>query len=249
LLFADRVAVLSQFTRDRLLDAGVPGVVLVPPAVDVLAPRAASDLATLRERLAPGASRPVVVFPGDYEFSRASFVLADAIPLVLRHVDATFVYACRIKRPPSRDIEARVRAQLAREVDTGRVVFVGETREIRALLAAADLVVLPSESTYAKMDLPLVLLEAMAEGTPVVVADVAPLNEVLGTKPTRSTAPVGCAVPPLDAQALAATICELLAHSDTLSAMGRAGRAWVGREFTAERMGAAYAGVYSELLR
>jgi phosphatidylinositol alpha-1,6-mannosyltransferase len=246
--FADRVVALSESTHDRLRDAGVRGVVRIPPSVPVLEPVPDERRSALHEQLSGSSDRPLVVFPGDYEFSRAAFVLADAIPRVLERVEATFVYACREKRPASRAIAARVRASLAPHERAGAVRFVGETPDIRTLLAASAAAVLPAESTYAKMDLPLVLLEALAEGTPVVVADVAPLREVLGARGLAPPEPVGVAVPPLDAGALADALVRLLEDDGRREAMGRAGRAWVAEAFSVRAMGAAYASVYTDLL-
>ena len=108
--------------------------------------------------------------------------------------------------------------------------------------------VLPAECSYAKMDIPLVLLEALAERTPVVVADVAPLNEVLGTAAARPDEPVGTAVPPLDPVALADAICTLLADAVRRERMGAAGRRWVASRFDAPAMARAHAELYRSLV-
>ena len=248
LLFADRVVVLSRWTHARLVVAGVDGVVHIPPGIDPGEPVPEASHPAIRQAFGFPPDLPVVVFPGDYEFSRAADTLAGAIPEVLADTDAVFVYACRMKRDESRGIEKRIRAQLASHEERGSVKFVGEIPNIGELLAVADLVVLPSASTYAKMDVPLVLLEALAAGTPVVVADVAPLNEVLGTDDRRPETPVGRAVTPDDAGALAAAVGELLADPDRRQRMGRAGRAWVTDRFSAAAMGAAHGALYRELL-
>ncbi|MCQ0969736.1 glycosyltransferase family 4 protein [Paracoccus sp. TK19116] len=55
---------------------------------------------------------------------------------------------------------------------SGRVTFLGSrpNREVRAAMAAHDLVVVPSRHNYAE-GLPNVLLEGLSSGTPVVVSD------------------------------------------------------------------------------
>jgi len=247
LIFADRVVTLSEHTTQQLAAAGVPGLVHIPPGIDPPPPLTDGERARARQELGLPLDRPVVVFPGDYEFSQAAHTLAEAIPRVLEHVDATFVYACRMKREASRASGEEIQRRLAPQAERGRVLFLGETRRIRELLSCADLVILPSESTYAKMDIPLVLLEALAEHTPILVADVAPLNEVLGTAAHAPPSPVGRAVAPLDPQALADGIGELISAPDDLGAMGTAGAAWVNERFHARSMGAAHVDLYRSL--
>ena len=88
------------------------------------------------------------------------------------------MFACRLKRPASAEIERRIRSDLAPLEQAGRARFFNQVDRIHDLNAASDLVVLPAESTYAKMDLPLVLIEALAIGRPIVVADRPPLTEL-----------------------------------------------------------------------
>lgn len=247
LLFADRVVTLSEHTSRLLREAGVEGVLHVPPGIDPPPPLGDAQRSAARAALDLPADGPVVVFPGDYEFSGAANTLADAVPRVLAHQAATFVYACRPKSPASAEIEALIRFRLDGPPSRGHVRFVGEVPDIRGLLAAADLVVLPAETTYAKMDIPLVLLEALAERTPVVVADVAPLNEVLGCADAQPDEPVGAAVPALDGAALADAICSWLADPDRRRRAGEAGRRWVESRFSASAMADAHADLYRSL--
>ena len=78
---------------------------------------------------------------------------------------------------------------------------------MQELLGACDICLLPAESLYAKMDYPLVLLEALALGVPLIVADSPPLTELLDD-------PVGRLVPPGDPAALAAAVRGMLGESD-----------------------------------
>lgn len=247
LVFADRVVALSESTRDALAAAGVESVVHIPPAVDLAACPVTLDRDGVASRLRVEPGRPIVAFPGDYEFSSAAQVFAEAVPSILRDTDAVAVFACRAKRAASRGIEDSLRARFADAERAGRVRFTGEIDFVRDLLAAAAVVTLPAESTYAKMDLPLVLLEALGLGTPVVVADVAPLREVLGTPSARPRRPVGLAVPPRDPGALARAVVDLVRGDEERRAMGAAARAWVADRFGAPAMGAAHARLYAEL--
>lgn len=249
-LFASQVVCVSRWTASRLIEAGVRGrVEVIPASIPVAAPLAQEDparvLATL-ERHGLASGRPLVVFPGDYEFSRAADTFAEAAARQWEHCEADFVFACRIKRPPSLAREAHFKQLLAAPHRAGRVHFLREVDDMRALLAGAQLVALPSESTYAKMDIPLVVLEALAEQTPVVLADVAPLRESLGEHPEQGG---GLLVPPLDGKRLGEVLGSLLRDSRAARELGEVGRAHVLAHHDAATTCRRYGALYEDALR
>lgn len=136
----------------------------------------------------------------------------------------------RIVGPDEGDYRRRLE-QLARALGLARVIFPGPVPPPRKwqILAKADLVVLPTHSENFGM----VVAEALASGTPVIVSRGAPWDAVER---------VGCGwwVEP-EVEAFARALLEATeAGRERLAAMGRAGRAYVEREFAwsniAERM-------------
>lgn len=242
LLFADRIVVLSDYNRRRVEAAGVDPrrVALIPPGVEIPPLPSAEERARTRARHGLGGG-PAVLFAGDYEFSRGARVLAAAIPRVLERTPATFVYACRIKRAASRAGEAAVRAELAASGAAAHVRFLNEVGDILDLVAACDVCVLPSESLYAKMDLPLVLLEALARAVPIVVADVEPLREAL-------VGDAGLAVPPLQPDALADALAALLCDPARRRRMGEAARRAAESRFDARDVARRHEDLYDSML-
>jgi glycosyltransferase involved in cell wall biosynthesis len=120
----------------------------------------------------------------------------------------------------------------------GRLRFLGYRSDIPALLAACELVVLPSLFEGH----PLALLEAMAAGRPVVATAVGGVPEIVDHGVT------GLLVPPADSAALGAAIGALLADPARARAMGAAGRAKAEREFSARVMVERLTRVYDEVL-
>lgn len=181
LLFGDIVVTQSRWTRDQFRGAfGFRG--LAPPRLEVIHPvapavtRPSPDLETrLRSELRVAPSEPLLVYPGDLEMSRGSARIAElARTFAERGVRGTFVFAYRNKTPGA----APRRAQLESSLDPARVRFVADTPLIHALLASAALVLFPVEDLFGKVDIPIVLLEALRLGTPVVASDEGPLREL-----------------------------------------------------------------------
>ena len=160
-------------------------------------------------------------------------------PGILREFpSAQIVLACRPKTPRAHLVEAQLRDRLQTEP---RVRIAGEISDMRALLAASSVVVLPADTTYAKADLPLVLLEALAEGTPIVVSDRPPLTEILQDD-------VGLAVPPSAPLPLANAVARILGDPERRATMSANARKLARARFSAKVMAAEYERLYSELL-
>lgn len=98
----------------------------------------------------------------------------------------------------------------------GKVRFAGwvEGPDVQALLAWADLLVLPSYDE----GLPLVILEALGHGLPVICTPVGAIPEVLHHDETALM------VAPGDLDALTASLARLIAEPETRLRLGQAGR-------------------------
>lgn len=123
----------------------------------------------------------------------------------------------------------------ARLGDRLRVLGHVPEADLRSLYAGADVFCLPS--LHEGFGLPV--LEAMAQGTPVVCSDVPALREV--------AADAAVLVPPLDAGAWAAALDALLGDGQRRSTLGVRGRARA-RLFSWERCVTETRAVYTELL-
>jgi glycosyltransferase involved in cell wall biosynthesis len=121
----------------------------------------------------------------------------------------------------------------------GSARFLGHRDDVPRLLAAADLLVLPS--LYE--GLPNVVLEAMRFRKPVV-ATAAP-----GTTEVVTDGQTGLLVPPRAPKELARAIRTLVDEPEYARRLGEAGRARVEADFRAETMVARFAELYERLAR
>jgi glycosyltransferase involved in cell wall biosynthesis len=114
--------------------------------------------------------------------------------------------------------EGELRAELERQAGAlgvrERLVMPGVRRDARAVVGAADMALLPSRWE----GLPLVALEALAAGTPIVATAVRGIRELLTDSENALL------VPPGDPEALASAIRRLLADRSLAEALAGNGR-------------------------
>lgn len=133
---------------------------------------------------------------------------------------------------------ARVRREVAALPRPELVHMLGRRMDAPRILAALDVFALPSLSE----GLPLVLVEAMASGLPVISAAVGGIPAVLTPGLT------GYLVPPGDERALRDSLTALRDDPEHARALGRAARQRALREYSAERMAREYLELYRRAL-
>ncbi len=138
--------------------------------------------------------------------------------------------------------DGSLRASLERQVRDlrlgDRVFFLGDCRDIPAVLASIDLSALPSKSE----SLSNTVLESMAAGVPVIASDVCGNSELLG-------ADRGLLVPPNDSEALAQSIEMALSNSAWRQSISERARRFVSENFRLADVSRRYEELYEELLR
>ena len=196
-----------------------------PPVIDRAEVRAGLDLP-------PDA--PLILFAGRLAPQKGVADLLDALDL-LQHV-----------RPDVRTLivgEGPLRSRLEATADAYRlrqaVRFLGHRDDVPRLLAASDLLVLPSHYE----GLPNVVLEAMQARKPVV-ATAAP-----GTTELVVDGQTGRLVPIRNPPAMAQAIRTVLDDPESARSLGEAGRARVEAHFRADLMIERFADLYERLAR
>jgi len=135
------------------------------------------------------------------------------------------------------------REALGRQADTlgigEKVHFLGARSDRWSLYEASDVIVLPS---VANEDMPIVILDAMAAGRPVVATRIAGIPEQVVDGHT------GVLVDPGDVDGLASALAEVLADDEVRTSMGTAARERYRDLFTPERFVGSYRSLYTSLL-
>lgn len=134
-----------------------------------------------------------------------------------------------------------LRAELEREAQSlglgDRVRFLGDRRDVPAVLAALDISVLPSASE----SLSNVILESMAAGVPVMAYNV-------GGNPELIREDRGILLENAGEEPLAGAIEKLLEDSKARATLGRKARAFAEANFTVDLMRRRHEDLYNELL-
>jgi glycosyltransferase involved in cell wall biosynthesis len=237
-LFADRTVVLSRATERRFREAGISGIVRIPPASRPLP--VPDEPGRRHARVAWGLpiDAPLLVYPGDLERGEGARLAIEATAAL---PELHLALAYRAKTPATHRAERRLRALAAQLGVAPRVHWIGETDRIVALLGTADVVALPSRDLGAKVDLPIVLLEAMWLARPVIVAR--------GSASEELAEEGGAWAIPCDREALVDALRALLDDSATRAEAGRRARATAEAQYDPVRMAARYEALYDELLR
>jgi glycosyltransferase involved in cell wall biosynthesis len=211
---ADLVTCVSEDLAAGLRDAGLSRLRVVPNGVAAAPPPEAEALSRLDAELGL-AGAPVVLAVGRLVEQKNHARLLDAAAQV---PEARFLIAG--DGPLRGELEARAGAN---------VTLTGVRHDIPALLARADLVVFSSDWE----GLPLVALEALAAGTPVLSTPVEGMRDL----PVTVVA----------ADALAGGIRDLLADPGRRAELAAAGREHVAARFSPAAMLDAYEALYREL--
>jgi len=186
-----------------------------------------------RERFLATPLKPLWVVAGRLEEQKGHDLLFEALSAVLRQgLDFTLVVAGDGSRRSWLEQQA-LSLRLA-----PRVQFVGQVEDVGSLLAAADAVLLPSRWE----GLPLVLLEAMARGRPIVATAVGGVPDVIQDGVN------GTLVPPGDAAALAGALEQLHRKADRAVRMGLAAAETVREHYTWHAVVEGFESVYDEVL-
>jgi glycosyltransferase involved in cell wall biosynthesis len=229
----DAIVVLSDHTRQRLVGAGVPQDRLhrIYPAVASVGADPPNEVAA-RQRL---------LYAGDLDRDVAARLIA-----VAQAMPATWslTIACRPKGEGDAEARAQLQRELAGLLTNNRVTLLAEVADMDALLRSASLQLYAADHVRRKVDLPLVLLEGLARGVPVVTVDADPVRELFTAGRVHGLAPGAAApgAPEAFARAVAGQ-CD----PSTVSAASAAAAALAAREFSLDPMVRCYGALYAAL--
>ncbi|MBI2309000.1 MAG: glycosyltransferase [Rhodocyclales bacterium] len=209
----DGVVVPSSAMRERLQDYGVQAPLRVLPTGIPVERFAGGDGEAFRAAHGIPAERPLALYVGRVAHEKNIGFLIDAVQRALAAVPDLLLLIAG---------EGPARAELQRRVDAlelkRSVRFLGyldRTRGLPDCYAAADLFVFASRTETQG----LVLIEAMAAGTPVLALSAMGTADILAPRK-------GCLVAPDDSQAFANALAHFFVHRQAWAHLGAEARAY-----------------------
>jgi glycosyltransferase involved in cell wall biosynthesis len=230
---SDRVVAVSEpLARAIATDLGVSEskVLVLPNGVRHTEP----GPITLRQELKLAPDERLIVAVGNLYPVKGHVHAIDALAqITVRHPKVHLAISGR------GDLEQQLRARARAHGIEDRVHLLGLRSDVRAILAAADLFVMPSLSE----GLPLSLLEAMFAGCPIVATDVGQVRVALA----NGTA--GILVEPGSSTALGSGLDRLLSDPAEARRLGGVAALRAVGEYDLSRMVQRYADLYDHALR
>ncbi|HSM57644.1 MAG TPA: glycosyltransferase [Candidatus Sulfomarinibacteraceae bacterium] len=244
LFFADHIVALSRYGLDQMQQMGLDNGTYIPTAIHVERWAALSRRSDALKADLGLAGHPVILYPGHYGAGygadvlvRAIMEIADAMPRV------RLIFACRSRSHDDAEREQALR-QTLQEAGLGHIArYYHTVEDMRPLIGAADLTVLPLETMRDKVDIPTTLLESLAAAKPVVISDLAPMNELFGDDERR----FGRLTAPGDVNALAAAIARLLEDDNRRKIIGQQAQAAMFEQYDIRAVARQYDQLYRKM--
>jgi histidinol-phosphate phosphatase family protein len=218
----------ATLARKHLSPAWLPAnaVSVIPNGVDTSRAPGTRDRAALRRTLRLPRQRQIIVHVGELEPRKGQATTLRALAEIRRRkggerrgMPTLALIGTGGEEPHLRDLCHELGVQ-------DHVMWIGFRTNVDDYLAAADLLVLPSQNE----GVPWTILEAMAAGVPVIASAVSGIPEVIRDGEN------GLLVPPEDPVALADAVQRVLGDSALATQLGQHGFEAVRTEFDAGSM-------------
>lgn len=237
LRFFPKIIAVSRAVREELVAAHLPAerIQVVHNGVDVarFAKGAADRAAIWRERQGGGQGGTIISTVGRLTPQKGIHTFLQAARLIIQKQPNVRFWVVG-SGPLRGDLEAVARSL---GIDAA-VQFLGHQRDIPAIVAASDILAVPS----VREGLPMVVLEALALARPVVASAVGGISEIIEDGVS------GWLIPPEQPAVLAERILHLVNHPEEGQSAGARGRVRVLSRFAAHEAARELASSYTGLL-
>jgi glycosyltransferase involved in cell wall biosynthesis len=228
--FVDRATALiacSDSIKKQALDlitwpADAAKIVTIHNFVDTKAFFPADNRKTAKDRLGIPDGSMVLTLNGHISKIKGQGVFLDMFDMLVKKGYPLFGIFAGEDKDPGKVNEKEVKEKISRMGLESRIRMTGFVKDVLPILQATDILVLPS----LQEGMPVVVLEAMACGLPVVA------TAVDGTPEAVRDGLTGFLTPPGDAAALACAVEKLLLDPKMAKDMGCAGRKMAQENFS-----------------
>ncbi len=180
LLFADQLVVYTDRTKTSLNNLGFKNVTRIYPGIDLDRYQPNSKNMDFVRSLGFDESHFLVMYPGEYTRLGATDMLVDClITFFQNHPDTTirFVFANRVKNEADQKKKEEVIERMEKAGIAEYIAYSDTVPDMPSLYNSADIIAFPVVDLKGKFDVPLIIIEAYACGTPVILSDLVEFSE------------------------------------------------------------------------
>lgn len=228
---AKKVITISHFTKEKLIEIGIPEkkIVVIHPGVDPAKFNPGLDSSKIREKYNLG-NKKVILTISHLVKRKGHHNVLKALPQVLKKVP-NLIYLIVGKGENEKTLRKMVKDLKLEE----RVIFAGKVRAEKLPLyyAACDLFIMPSYEIKERGDVEgfgIVFLEANACEKPVIGGRSGGVSDAIIDEET------GLLVDPLNINQIADALVKLLTNPELARRMGEEGRGRVEKELNWQKM-------------
>ncbi len=232
------ITVTSEFSKDIFEKEDVHNVEVIYPGVDLGRFKPVDK----SEKLG-GTGKFIVLYSGDLTTDVTANTIESIIKeTVLRTTNVDFIIASRIKKRDDVKRKEGLKGGFNKTGLQGRIRFMDSIENMPSLIADCDLVVYPYfEGFEKKIDIPYIIVEAMACGKPIVISDKRPLNEVMKDG-------AGMAINNDSSYEFAEAIISLYRNRELANDLGKRNRKVAERYFNINESIKGFASIYNKRL-
>lgn len=180
LLFADRLVTYTDRTKASLNALGFENVTRIYPGIDLTHYKSAPKNLDFIRSLGFDESHFLVMYPGEYTRLGATDMLVESLTTFFAanpDTNIRFVFANRIKNVADQKKKELVQEAFRRAGLEKFVSYSDTVPDMPSLYNSADVIAFPVLDLNGKFDVPLIIIEAYACGTPVILSDLAQFSE------------------------------------------------------------------------
>lgn len=218
-----RLIAITQAVKKSVEVMGIPSekMVIIPNGIDLSPYNEPYDIPQIRQELQIPADAPCVLAVARLIPSKGIIFLLQAAPALIKALPNIRILVAG-DGPQRKELEEQTKSMGLTE----SIRFLGERHDIPKLLAACDVLAVPSLAEGQS----LIVLEGMASRRPVVASDVGGMREMIQDGET------GLLIRPADPVCLADTLQVAFNSKSLVKKLSENGRSFVESEMTLDKM-------------
>jgi glycosyltransferase involved in cell wall biosynthesis len=235
-LKTDFLTVVSENLKKYFVDSlAIPPhrIAVIPNGIDTNRYMPSDRKGSLQDYLPPEFDGSVLITVGRLAEAKDHFTLLRAAKILKEKNISFFLFIAG-----DGELREVLDAEKEKMELNDTVCFLGTRTDVSDLLNESDVFVLPSK----REGLPMVLLEAMATGLPVISSDVGGIGEVIENGKNGILVDAG------NEHQLADAISELLSNDKKMKQLGQSGRDQVLKKYSLDMISTQYMNLYRKIL-